>query len=452
MTRPNLNALGLAEGHRETLVKFGATDVSLGFVGAQLKAALNELPRAEVTLNPGMLGVGPDYFATMSVEMIHGGTSYPRFVGTVVTAEPLGDEVTIKALSAVEMSERLSGSFVAIGMPSFELVYTLGRDGGMEEEQVNIPELDSLPTEVFEVVIPLSGVSVDEPVSLDGVDLLPASVADRFNARLELDDYLRVEYEAAAYALTLVTTSRMRFAEEEGIKKIEFAAAWLTAQLRYGLSTLPGGRVIHYDRKDSLARIVRKQVVGVRGLATRRQWLRRPGMLTQPWDVPLVPGGRKLEALCPNLTLQEKLSFVSLSQAAHNDDPLAQVRALFEAIEFYVQGITVPSIFTVDELHSLHQKVASDENLSEWQEQRLLEVIRMANDAPLKRRLMVAMQKDRVPMTKPELDHLWSLRKIRNDVVHGNSSVLPKRADVDYAVSLVARMLLFRAARRRVGS
>jgi hypothetical protein len=52
-----------------------------------------------------------------------------------------------------------------------------------------------------------------------------------------------------------------------------------------------------------------------------------------------------------------------------------------------------------------------------------------------------------MPIDDSELELLEKLRKLRNNVVHGRSSEQPVTDDVDYATSIVARMLVFHASR-----
>jgi hypothetical protein len=57
------------------------------------------------------------------------------------------------------------------------------------------------------------------------------------------------------------------------------------------------------------------------------------------------------------------------------------------------------------------------------------------------------MDDEMVPISDGEVELLWKLRKLRNDVVHGRRSDVPAPEDVDYAMSIVARMLVHRVAR-----
>ena len=56
-----------------------------------------------------------------------------------------------------------------------------------------------------------------------------------------------------------------------------------------------------------------------------------------------------------------------------------------------------------------------------------------------------------MPIDDSELELLEKLRKLRNNVVHGRSSERPLTDDVEYATSIVARMLVFHASRSALG-
>jgi len=73
-------------------------------------------------------------------------------------------------------------------------------------------------------------------------------------------------------------------------------------------------------------------------------------------------------------------------------------------------------------------------------------VVGQLNNAPLLIRLKKQLDDDKVPIDEGEIELLLKLRKLRNDVVHGRRSILPEPEDIEYAISIVARMLLCRIA------
>ena len=65
--------------------------------------------------------------------------------------------------------------------------------------------------------------------------------------------------------------------------------------------------------------------------------------------------------------------------------------------------------------------------------------------------LMVKLRerRDGVPITEGEFDLLWRIRGSRNRTVHGHAASPPDENDLNYAVSVVSRLLLYGLVRRR---
>ncbi|WP_194893510.1 hypothetical protein [Catenulispora pinisilvae] len=445
--KPDLNALGLIKSQQRWAIRFGPVDVSPAFAGGTVNAAINTGNDAQVKLDFQRCAATPDYFAGLGVAIEHEGTSYPRFTGTVASVEPTATGASVQALGMLSLSEQILGTFVHRGFTGPELIYTLARSGGMREDQLNIQGLDALPRETFEVVVPVSGIIVEQATDFAGVRFLPPDTASRVLAGLDTSEGAYAEFDAPTYALALVTATRALAAEEQGIADIDFALAWLITFLRYGHAVLPSGETLRFGRNDSLARPTRHELVAVRGLLTGRFWLRRPAFLPQPHSLPLLPDGSRFQADIPQLTLQERLAFSALARAATESDLLARVLALFEAIEFYASGTTVEHTFSSDELEAVKSSVPL--TLKPEQKSRVNDFIAGLNNPPLRRLLMKALDMDGVSYMPEEIKLLWRLRTLRNDVVHGKSKEMPKAEDVEYATSIVARMLVYRAARRR---
>jgi len=447
MPEIDLDALGLLGTRRRISVRFGPVEAGPPVMKrANISAAMNKMPDADLVLDLERAVSLPDYFAGLAVVAEERGERFPRFSGSVVSASLVADGVAVSALGGVSLAESLIGGLAARGLPNFELVYVLARSGGLRDEQLNIDGLDTLPRETFEVVAPVDGVVVEEAVDFGGVRFLPPPIAARALSALDVSDEMRADYEASAYALALVTAERTLAAEERGLAEIDLALAWLTTRLRYGLATLPDGRPLPFRRSESLAEPTRRDIVAVRGLLSTRQWLRRPAALAEPRTVELLPDNARLEANPPPLTLQERLALLALARATREADPLARVHALFEAIEFYASGISAPPLFTKSERKGLIENLAAE--LDDKQRDRLVDLLAKVNDAPLRIRLMRALDDDQVSIVGGEVDLLWRLRDLRNDVVHGRRSELPAAEDVEYATSIVARILLHRAATR----
>jgi len=443
----DLDALGLLANRRGFSLRFGEVEAGPALRGAQMSSAMNQMPNAEVTIDLARLGMPVDYFSGLSMAALAGESAYPRFFGSVVSAEPKTEgpsEVRVEAVGAAPLSERQLMGMAVRGLPPFELVYVVARSAGLREEQLNIEGLEQLPRESFEVVAPVDNVVVDQAAEFAGIRFLPGELGIRALAALEVDQDLSGAYVAPAYALALVTANRCLDAEERGLALVDLALAWLTVRLRYGLAVLPAGQPLPFRRSESLASPARRDIVFVRGLATTRQWLRRPGTVAPPRSVGLTPPNPRVDPNLSRLNLQERQAMLALARAAREADSLARVQAMFEAIEFYVGDVKADKLFS---RHDRKRILGSLPPLSAEQSRRIEQLTGDLNNAPLRTRLMRILDIDAVPVAAAEIELLWRLRELRNDAVHGRRSELPAAEDVEYGVSIVSRMLVFRVAR-----
>lgn len=443
-TEPDLDALGLLAVRRRMSILFGSVEAAPALVRARMKSAMNQMPDADLVLDLERATTPVDYFAGLRLAAIEGDTVIPRFTGSVVSAQPTDEGVAVSALGAVSLVERLIGGMVSRNISPGELFHLLARSGGLREEQLNVEGLDQLARETFEVVTPVDGVEIDEAVDFAGVRFLPASIGRRALSALDVRDELRAEFGAPAYALALVTAQRMFDAEEEGLAHIDLALAWLTVRLRYGLAVLPDGSALAFERSESLTKLARRGIVAVRALGSTRQWLRQPEVRERPNAIPLDERRPRLEAELPELSLQERQALLALTRASSEPDLLARVHALWEAIEFYASGGKVPPLFDKGSLNAIRAALPPD--LADEQRARALDRIGHFNDPPLMVRLRALLDSEGVPIADGELELLLALRALRNDVVHGRKTDLPAVEDVEYAISVVARMLVYRVA------
>jgi hypothetical protein len=321
-----------------------------------------------------------------------------------------------------------------------ELIHALARGSGIRQERLKIAGLESLPLETFEVTVPVDGVTAEKATRFAEAEFLPAD-HDAIGG-LEIKDSLRAAFTASAYARASVTATKMLEAEEKGLAVIDLALAWLTVQLRSGAAMLPAGSPVPFHRQESLAQPSHRGLVSVRGVTSGRHWLRRPEMAAQERTARLMGGARPLDDVLPSLNLQEKLAFLALGRAARESDLLARVHSLWEAIEFYCFGTTVEPLFTASQVATI---TGSLPVLNPAQQKHVTEVLGQLNSAPLLIRLKEAIKNDNAPVTESEVDLLRDLRQLRNKVVHGKSRELPIVEDVDYATSVVARLLIYRA-------
>jgi hypothetical protein len=76
------------------------------------------------------------------------------------------------------------------------------------------------------------------------------------------------------------------------------------------------------------------------------------------------------------------------------------------------------------------------------------QLLRLANDHPLKKRLRAALDQDDVPISKAEFAKLWKLRKPRNRSVHGKAARVINEGELESPCSLLCRALVFRLGKK----
>ncbi len=206
---------------------------------------------------------------------------------------------------------------------------------------------------------------------------------------------------------------------------------------------LPAGQALPFARQEALASPTRRDLVTVRGLTTGRYWFRRPSLTSQERSAHLTSSTRPLDGTLRPLTLQEKQALLALGRSSREPDLLARVQDLWEAIEFYCSGTSVDLLFASEKLKEIKKSLPE---LEPAQRKRAEELIGQLNSPPLMIRFKQAILTDGAPLSEGEINLLVRLRKARNDVVHGRESRLPAPEDVEYATSLVARLLIYRIA------
>jgi hypothetical protein len=441
MPEPDFDFLGLLELGRHATVRFGTTEAASGLVHANMTSAINQMPDATLVVDLGRVPGPIDYFSPLQIGTRSGDEAFPRFTGAVTTAEPTDEGVALTALGGVSMVERLIGATAAKGVPAAELFYLLARTGGLHEEQLRVEGLDQLPTETFEVVSPIEGLEIDRPTDFAGVQLLPREVGLRVLSGLELEDDFRARFDAPAYGLSLVTTQGMYGAEQNGLAEIDLALAWLTTRLRYGLAELPDGARLAFSRDQSLHPIRRLDLVAVRGLMTGRQWLREPASHVREIPLALETRDQRLRPHLRPVSMQERQALLALRRATTESDLVARLLALWEGIEFYCAGVAIDDLFTKTERKAL--KRAMPEEFSDVQKAKLGFAIDGLNEPPLMVRLQALVDEHGVPIADGEWQLLGDLRRLRNNVVHGRARESPRADEIDQAISIVARFLVF---------
>lgn len=443
----DLDRLGLLRARDRTDLRVGDTDVRPLLRTATLHEAMSELPRAHIELRESLVrGSLVDYLAPVTFSVPGSRREGPRFVGDVTVAAPQGDRISVDVASMPELTETEVGLFATWNVPTIEHIHAVARAVGLPDENINIEGLDTLPAEVFEVVVPVEGVVVDGRTELGEIWLdRPESVARALDGpgadAAFTDPFTRADCVATAH----VVANLMFHAEEDATAMVDAALGWLSVALRYGMSHWPDGTAHRFDRAEFRAVPRRQEVAWVRGLVNGRHWIRGTGRVAVNPTFALQ--ARHVDLKSPQtFSLQDDQAVQALRRAAATDDPVQAVTAVWDAIEFYVAGTAGPRSFDEDTLKALRKTVPKD--LPPPLRGRVIDAIDRLNQAPLLTRLRVAMTEDGVPSADDEWKLLQRLRRSRNAIVHGAGGEAAADArDLARAQAFVARLLIYRAHR-----
>jgi hypothetical protein len=258
---------------KDTRVCFGGTEATTD--NLVLTTSIRDLARAEFRLHlDDAEGAAPDYLALVEIEIDQDSV----FTGTTVSATPSLSGVSAKCASGVELDEGLMGRLSSEDTPAQDLVFAAARAAGFPESHIEIHQLEDLPLEPIEVVVPLRGVRVDAPCRVGRVDLHPAALGHRaLDAFDHLSPEFVTEFEAAqSYAVVVHTVQRLYDAEVLALADVDLALGWLALRARYGYARLPDGQAQRFRRDTARCLPDRAGLIAVRGLGSGRRWVRDP--------------------------------------------------------------------------------------------------------------------------------------------------------------------------------
>jgi hypothetical protein len=446
---PGLDRLGLLAARDAASVSIGGTDVRPVMFGANLHEAMSQLPRADLKLRePLARGMLIDYLAPVAFQVPSARRAGPRFVGDVIWARPDGEDIAVELSGMPQLTESQVGLFATWNVPHQEHVYALMRAAGLTDDQLNIEGLDTLPREVFEVIVPIGGLVVQERTELAEVTLIaPASVIGALKELTDDADLIEPFERADCVAICDVCAALMFDAEQQAIANVDSALEWLAVTLRYGAAHWPGGRPRRFERAEFRALPQRGELTWVRGVVNARQWIRGTGPVSVTPRLDLRP--RHLDLQPPaSFSVQDHQAVQALRRVSSTTDPIQAVTAIWDAIEFYVAGISGPQLFDDRTLKKLRKAIPKD--LPAPLRGRAIDAINRLNQMPLLTRLRAAAEEEGVPTNDDEWGVLQRLRRSRNALVHGASANAGASAsDLQRAQSLVARLLVYRAHRLR---
>ncbi|GAA3663432.1 hypothetical protein GCM10022420_047850 [Streptomyces iranensis] len=436
------NLFPLGDGARREIVCFGSVDVSHAVFSLAVRGKLNDITEAKLSINSRSSIVSRmDLSSQVTVERVQGEYSQIIFAGFVVEATAEAGSIEITCSARPEFAERRVAPMATADMPAIEMIYTLARGGGLNDQQIEIQDVQTLPSEVFEVICPVNGIEVDRPIRLGSVTISPNGSLE-LSSLPNLNGLEREFIEAKAYAVTYIESTLALVAEEKAIQEFDLTLSWLIVRSRYSVPPLPDGSTGSWDRKSLFVEPHRGRLVYVRGIRSHRRWLRVPEQ--GPHLTILEPSTRHIGVTRPpiprDLPRNVVQAILACARAARGDDGISRITALWESVEFYVGKTPVPDLFSKGDKRAIRRSIAKfDDPLKTTRIENLLADI---NNPPLFVRFRRRVALDGAPVSQSDVDLLSKLRKVRNDVVHGRSPREPERHEVDQGVAIVSRILV----------
>ena len=375
---------------------------------------------------------------------------HPMFTGSALSVRLQGRTAQIKGRAAPSMTDLLMSGMVVQNASPQEIIHATMRSAGLPEERLEIQGIESQPIELFEVIVPVTNLVVTESHRVGPAWLIAKerglSATAGFGLDEESEDLVAEFKDSDSYLLAIVLADRLFDAEARGLEAVDLALAWLATRGRYGLATLPSGRGQDFSRARSLTAPSRGRSVLARGLATRRRWIRRPAQLMAAERWKIGQGSAGLEPALPSqLSVSDRQALSALYLAITESDQVMRAQALWQAVEAYAGETRVPRLFTKTERRRLAASIPND--LSAVQKERVRSLYGELNRPSLMDRLRARLADDAVPVSGGETELLERVRTLRNDVTHGREpSVRVDREDLEHAVSVVARILVYSVA------
>lgn len=430
-------------------IRFGKHSISPAFEALEMVEELGTDAKARATFDASSLREGPiEYRGEAVIEHPNQddpANPIPLFSGWVTSVALDAQSASVQMRSGPQLDEaRLERFSHAAGISAAEVVWSIAQFAGYGPGQLRITGLQPI-RETFDVVMPVHGLALEADTHAGPV--LLTNERDRIEsalAPLPDEEGKGMFLSSGVWAVLSTTATMLLEAERVGVATIEGQLDRLTLEAQYSLGAAPDGTVIPFDRVSLFADPTAETLVLVRGRTTPRSWLRS---LRMPPFRPAV-GARRLVLPTPPVGRDARFdeALRAWRRATRATDKIESATALWEAIEFYAAAANVPTMFSAEEIRSAKRALAALP-LTPGQLDRLNDVVGSANSSPLMVRVQSALDADRVPYSRAELDVLRRLRKYRNDFTHGRARAEPSTDDLDLAKGIVNRMLAFRAAR-----
>lgn len=373
------------------------------------------------------------------------------FRGNITSVVSNSDEINVGIAAGIDLFEEtlIQGMAVA-DIGHLELVWSIVRSAGLGDERINIEGFKKGPIEPFEIIVPVSGIELSKDVSFAEFELTRDPKIAEIAQTTSKDKSAEIVAEFAQsgpWLRLIVRATTLYDAEIEGLGRIDVFLSRLTSRVQLSVSRL-GDHHSAWDRNRLFSKPMRGDSVLVRGLTTRRRWLRRPFTGNAPvMDAAKLPD-IDFPPLAHELPTYLTEAFLAWQRSIHANHPLAAITALWDAIEFYSSQIKVIGDFTKTETKQIRKDaVQSLSENDEAKRARVTDVLGMLNQASLIMKFDLAMKEDDVVLAEEETAVLKKLREARNNFVHGKDVVIPTDAEMLLARTVINRILVARTYR-----
>lgn len=435
------------------IVTIGNIDITKAVASFSFTQKLNAMTVGTIKLKPKeLLELPPlNYAAEVCLSKSQESGDEVLFRGNVTSVVSKSDEIEIGIATGIDLLEETVIQMAIADVNHLELVWSLMRGAGLGEERINIQGFQKGPIEPFELIVPISGIELSKDISFSDFELTrdPKIVEIANTINTDKSAEILTEFAQAGLWLRLIVRATTIYdAETEGLRKIDVFLSRLTSRMQLSVSKL-GDYQGDWNRNRLFGTPVRGDAVLVRGLTTKRRWLRKPfGGNASIIDVAKLPDV-DFPPLAYELPLYLTEAFLAWQRSVHANHPLAAITAIWDAIEFYSSQIKTTGDFTKAEARHIRKDAVQslDEKNEAKKRSRVEDVLGMLNQASLIMKFDLAMKEDGVVLADEETEVLKKLRETRNNFVHGKEVTIPTDAEMLLARTVVNRILVARVFR-----
>jgi hypothetical protein len=426
-------------------VKIGPVDVSAALVGGDVSNAEKSLAKATLRLDSRHWTMRRiDWHDQVVVTQGSHPDAIPLMMGDVREARLEGHAVLVDCTSAATLNERALGHLTHSSNCELDLIYSLFRTGGIPRDRIAMETSATLRPEIFEIAVPVRYVAVEEHFYIGKAVIVPQT---SLSLPTQVFDHQGDFPSTQAVAVTYVHADRMFDAQEHGLQVIRDALDWLETRRHYSFAVLPNGQPNEWTRPSSQRPPAIGSSVMVRGVVTLRWWIRDIIDENRPTLIELNRSARQLRTprLPERLPQNLQQAIAACSRASQATSDVGCATALWEALEFYCAATPVPAMFSKGDRRAL--KKAIGELFTDQRKERIGGILQRLNEPPTLARLRQRIALDGAPISEQDFALLASLRRVRNDAVHGretNDGLTEE--DLRLAVSICARLLVHRVA------